>query len=172
MTESQSTILLIEIGIAVTIQAAVLITLLLTVRKSTSKMETLAEELQKRTLPVLDATNAMLQTARPQVETIVTNLAEASSMLKDQVSRIDQTVTDVVDRTRLQVVRADELVSRTMDKVETTTDFVQHTVISPVRQVAGVLQALTTGMNVLFGKHRQARGNGHGTGVPRDEMFI
>jgi ABC-type transporter Mla subunit MlaD len=170
MTESQSTILLIEIGIAVTIQAVVLITVLLTIKKSTSKMESLAEELQKRTLPVLDATNAMLQTAKPQIETIVSNLAEASVMLKDQVSRIDQTVTDVVDRTRLQVVRADELVSRTMDKVETTTDFVQHTVISPVRQVAGILQAVTTGMNVLFGKQRQSRGNSHG--VPRDEMFI
>jgi ABC-type transporter Mla subunit MlaD len=171
MTESQSTILLIEIGIAVAIQAAVLIGVLLTVKKSSAKMESLAEELQKRTLPVLDATNAMLQTARPQVETIVSNLAEASTMLKDQVSRIDQTVTDVVDRTRLQVVRADELVSRTMDKVETTTDFVQHTVVSPVRQVAGVLQALTTGMNVLFGK-RRASGNGRAAGVPRDEMFI
>jgi MoxR-like ATPase len=172
MTESQSTILLIEIGLAVTIQAAVLIGLLLTIRKSSAKMESLAEELQKRTLPVLDATNAMLQTARPQVETIVSNLADASVMLKDQVSRIDQTVTDVVDRARLQVVRADELVSRTMDKIETTTDFVQHTVISPVRQIAGVLQAVTTGMNVLFGKRRQTSGNGHGTGVPRDEMFI
>jgi ABC-type transporter Mla subunit MlaD len=171
MTESQSTILLIEIGIAVAIQAAVLIGVLLTVKKSSAKLESLAEELQKRTLPVLDATNAMLQTARPQVDTIVTNLAEASSMLKDQISRIDQTVTDVVDRTRLQVVRADELVSRTMDKVETTTDFVQHTVVSPVRQVAGVLQALTTGMNVLFGK-RRASGNGNAAGVPRDEMFI
>lgn len=172
MTESQSTILLIEIGIAVAIQAAVLIGVLLIVKKSSAKMESLAEELQKRTLPVLDATNAMVQTARPQVETIVNNLAEASSMLKDQVSRIDQTVTDVVDRTRLQVVRADELVSRTMDKVETTTDFVQHTVISPVRQVAGVLQALTTGMNVLFGQRRRASGNGHAAGIPRDEMFI
>jgi hypothetical protein len=171
MTESQSTILLIEIGIAVAIQAAVLIGVLFTLKKSSAKMESLAEELQKRTLPVVDTASAMLQTARPQVETIVTNLAEASSMLKDQVSRIDQTVTDVVDRTRLQVVRADELVSRTMDKVETTTDFVQHTVISPVRQVAGVLQAFTTGMNVLFGK-RQASGNGRAAGVPRDEMFI
>jgi|SRR4051812_41709715 hypothetical protein len=170
MTESQSTILLIEIGIAVTIQAAVLIGLFLTFKKSSSKMESLAEELQKRTLPVVDATNAMLQSARPQIETIVANLADTSSMLKDQVTRIDQTVTDVIDRTRLQVVRADELVSRTMDRVENTTEFVQHTVVSPVRQVAGVLQALTTGMNVLFGKRRNASGNG--SGVPRDEMFI
>lgn len=167
MTESQSTILLIEVGILALVQAGVLIGLLLTVRKSSAKMEALAEELQKRTLPVVDAANAMLQTARPQIETIVANLSETSTLLKDQVTRIDETVTDVIDRTRLQVVRADELVSRTMDKVETTTDFVQHTVISPVRQIAGVLQALNIGMNVLFGKRRSG-----GNGVPRDEMFI
>jgi ABC-type transporter Mla subunit MlaD len=172
MTESQSTILLIEIGVAIAIQAIVLLGILITVRKSSSKMESLAEELHKRTIPILEASNSMLQTARPQIETIVANLSETSTMLKEQVGRIDATVTEVLDRTRLQVIRADELVSRTMEKVETTTEFVQHTVISPVRQVAGVLQALTTGMNVLFGRRRQAGGNGHGVGVPGDEMFI
>jgi hypothetical protein len=171
MTESQSTILLIEVGILALVQVGVLVGLMLTVRKSTAKMEALAEELQKRTLPVVDAANAMLQTVRPQVEGIVSNLAETSVLLKDQVTRIDETVTDVIDRTRLQVVRADEVISRTMDKVEETTDFVQHTVISPVRQIAGVLQALNIGVNVLFGgRRRQSTGNGHG--VPRDEMFI
>jgi len=169
MTESQSTVLLIEVGLIFLVQAVMLIGILLMVRKSTSKLESLADEVQKRALPLLDATNAMVQTARPQLENIVANLSETSTVLKAQVSRIDETVTDVIDRTRLQVVRADELVSRTMDKVETTTDFVQHTVISPVRQIAGVLQALNTGMTVLFGK-RRSTGNGHG--VPRDEMFI
>ncbi len=170
MTESQSTILLIEIGVVAIVQAVVLIGVFMTVRKSTAKMEALAEELQKRTLPVVDAANAMLTTVRPQVEGIVSNLAETSTILKDQVTRIDETVSDVIDRTRLQVVRADELVSRTMDKVETTTDFVQHTVISPVRQIAGILQALNIGVNVLFGGRRRHSGNG--AGIPRDEMFI
>jgi ABC-type transporter Mla subunit MlaD len=170
MTESQSTVLLIEIGIAVTLQAVAIFSILFALKNSASKVQAMAEDIHKRTLPVVDAANAMLQTARPQIETIVANLAETSTLLKDQVGRIDEAVTDVVDRTRLQVVRADELVSRTMDKVETTTDFVQQTVISPVRQIAGILQALNIGVNVLFGKRRHASGNG--AGVPRDEMFI
>ena len=41
---------------------------------------------------------------------------------------------------------------------------------SPVRQIAGVLQALNIGVNVLFGGRRRSSGNG--AGVPRDEMFI
>ncbi len=169
--ETRFTILLCELGIAITVQMVVLIGIFMAVRKTTDKMTSLAEEVQKRTLPLLDGANAFLQNTRPQVETIVANLSETSTMLKEQVTRIDETVTDTVDRARLQIVRADELVSRTMERVETTTDILHHSVISPVRQLAGLLQGLNSGMNVLFGKRRRPTGNGHGP-VPRDEMFI
>jgi len=45
-----------------------------------------------------------------------------------------------VDRTRLQVIRADELLNRTMDRIEETTDVVHRTVVSPVRQLSGLVQ--------------------------------
>jgi len=169
--ETRFTILLIELGIFMLVQASLMYGMFSMVRKSGEKMSALADELHRRTLPILDSTEALVRNVRPQVETIVANLATTSDTLKAQVDRIDTTVTDIIDRTRLQVVRADELVSRTMDKVETTTEIVQHTVISPVRQVAGVLQGLTTAMNVLFGRRAQAN-QGNGAGVPRDEMFI
>ena len=167
-TETQFTILLWEIGIAVAVQVGVLIAILLTVQKSSTRIAALADDLHKRTVPILETTSSLLATTKPQIETIVSNLTESSEKLKAQVD-------EIVDRTRLQVVRADELVTRTMDKVEETTEMVQHTVISPVRQLAGILQGLSMGINVLFGRrghngHAQRRGNG--AGVPGDEMFI
>ena len=168
--ETRFTILLWEVGIAVLIQSAVLIGILLTVRKSSAKMEALADDLNKRVTPAIESVNAFVQTARPQMENMVANLNETTTLLKDQVQRIDGTISDIMDRTRLQVVRADELVSRTMDKVETTTEFVQHTVISPVRQVAAVIQALTAGLGVFAGR-RQSNGNGARV-QQNDEMFI
>jgi len=167
-TEGQFTVLLWEIGIALAVEIGVLIAILLAVQKSSSKMETIADDLHKRTVPILDTTNALLTTAKPQIETIVSNLTETSEKLKYQVD-------DIVDRTRLQVVRADELVTRTIDKVEETTEFVQHTVISPIKQLSGLLQGVTTGINVLFGRrggHGQSVGRGNGAGASRDEMFI
>jgi hypothetical protein len=80
---------------------------------------------------------------------------------------VDATVNDILDRTRLHVIRADELVTRTMDRVEETTDMVHHTVISPVRQVAGIVQGLTAGLATLLGRRTRDR-----AGVPQDEMFI
>jgi methyl-accepting chemotaxis protein len=166
-TEGQFTILLWEIGIAVAIEIGVLIAILLAMQKSAAKAIAMAEDFQRRALPMLDAANALVVNTRPQIESIVANLSESSEKLRTQVD-------DIVDRTRLHVVRADELVTRTMDKVEATTEMVQHTVISPVRQLAGMLQGLSTGINVLFGRRpaegRASRGNG--SGAPRDEMFI
>jgi hypothetical protein len=167
--ETRFTVLLIEVGIAVLVQCVVLVGILIAVRKSTSKMESLADELQHRTAPILEAANAMVQTTRPQIEAMVANLSETSTLLREQVTRVDATLTEIVDRTRLQVVRADELVTRTIDRAETATEFVQHTVVSPVRQVTGIIQGLSTGFNIFFGK-RSPRTNGAGN--QRDEMFI
>ena len=64
---------------------------------------------------------------------------------------MDATVNDVVDRARLQIIRADELLSRTLDRVEETSDMVHKTVVSPVRQFSGLIQGVTAGIEFLFG---------------------
>ena len=168
--DTRFTILVVEVGVIAVIQVFVLLGIFVMMKKSSDKMVSLAEELHQRTVPILDSTNALLKTVKPQVETIITNLSATSDTLKAQVERVDTTVTDIIDRTRLQVVRVDEMVSRAMDKVETTTEMVHHTVISPVRQVSGVMQGLATAMSVLLG--RRATHQGNGSGAPRDEMFI
>ena len=66
-----------------------------------------------------------------------------------------------MDRTRLQVIRADELLNRTMDRIEETTDVVHRTVVSPVRQLSGLIQGLTAGVEFLFGGKRVSRAGRH-----------
>jgi hypothetical protein len=83
---------------------------------------------------------------------------------------VDATVSDAVDRTRLQVIRADELINRTLDRVEETSDMVHRTVVSPLRQVQGLFQGLTAGLEFFLGRKR--RPGRDGVGVPQDELFI
>jgi hypothetical protein len=100
----------------------------------------------------------------------VVNFEESARIARAQMERLDATVSDIVDRTRLQVIRADELVNRTMDKVEETTDMVHRTVVSPIRQLSGLVQGLSAGLEFFLGrKRRQPR---DGMGVPQDELFI
>jgi len=155
---------------AVLIQAGILVALYLAVRKTTAKMEAMTLEMKNKAIPALETTQDMLVQLRPRIETMAVNLSESTTIVRSQVGRIDATLSDALDRTRLQVIRADELLNRTMDKVEETSDVVHKTVVSPLRQVSGLMSAITTGVEVFLGqKRRQPR---NGMGVPQDEMFI
>ena len=157
-------------AIAVMIQAGILVALFVVVRKTTGRVEKIASEVTTKALPMIETTQALLVDVKPRVTDIVVNAEESARIARTQMERLDATVSDIVDRTRLQVIRADELVSRTMDRVEETTDIVHRTVVSPIRQMSGLVQGLSAGLEFFLGrKRRQPR---DGMGVPQDELFI
>ena len=144
--------------------------LFVVVRKTSGRVEKLASEVNTKALPLIETTQTLLVEVKPRVIDIVANAEESARIARAQMERLDATVSDIVDRTRLQVIRADELVNRTMDRVEETTDMVHRTVVSPIRRLSGLVQGLSAGLEFFLGrKRRQPR---DGMGVPQDELFI
>jgi hypothetical protein len=163
-------IFIIATAIAVVIQALILVGLFVTVLKTTKRVESLANEVKTKAIPTFENAQSMMTEFRPRIADIVANVDESARMAKAQMERLDVTVSDIVDRTRLQVIRADELVTRTMDRVEETSDMVHKTVISPIRQLSGLMTGLSAGLEYFLGRRRRQRGDG--VGVPQDELFI
>ncbi|MGO9650421.1 conserved hypothetical protein [Candidatus Sulfotelmatobacter sp. SbA7] len=161
------TIFIAVTAAAVVIQAGILVAMYLAVRKTSARTEALASEVRSKVLPTVEMAQAMLADLRPKVENIVNNFSDSSAMARHQMERLDATMSDLLDRARLQVIRADELVGRALDRVEETGDMVHKTVVSPVRQVSGVLQGLTAGLEFFFSGRRRSR-----DGAVQDEMFI
>jgi hypothetical protein len=161
-------------GIAVFLQAGVLAGMYFTMRKSAGQIEALTVEVKTKVLPAMEQAHEMLITVRPKLEIVAENLAESTTSMRSQLQRVDAAVSDAVDRARLQVIRADELLNRTMDRVEQTSEMVQKTVVSPVRQISGLVQGITVGLEFLFGGRGRKNGNGREErrAVPQDEMFI
>ena len=153
----------------VVIQAGILVALFVAVRKSSSRMEALATEVKTKVMPTADTAHAMLVELRPKIDTIATNVSETTRVVRGQIERLDATIGDVVDRTRLQGIRADELLKRTMDRIEQTSNVVYRTVVSPVRQLSGLVQGVTVGLEFLMGGKRR---RGQDLSVPQDELFI
>jgi hypothetical protein len=155
------------------LQAGVLVAIFVVLKKTSAKMEALAEEVKVKALPTIAQAEAMLTEIRPKVEAIAEQVQDSTAMVRDQVERVDAAVNDVVDRARLQIIRADELFTRTLDRVERTSDIVHKTVISPVRQISGLMQGVTVGLEFLFGGRGGRNGGSRERGpVPQDEMFI
>ncbi len=161
-------------GAAVMMQAGILLAMYLAMRKSGERLEALAVDVQTKVMPTVQQAEAMINELRPKLQIIADNLQESTTLLRDQVTRADATIRDAMDRGRLQIIRADELITRTIDRVEQTTELVQQTVVSPVRQISGLMQGLTVGLEFFFrgiGRRKSARRE-QGQPVPQDEMFI
>jgi methyl-accepting chemotaxis protein len=195
-------IFIVVTSVAVVLQAGILMALLFSAKKTAAKMEAIVEDLKSRTLPSIESVNGMVTELRPRVEqiadnlvhlhpkilqivdnlvelhpkfeSIMENLAATTSTVRAEVQRVDATVNDVVDRARLQVIRADEMLTRTFDRVEHTSDVVSKTVVSPVRQMSGIFRGVSAGLEFLMGSRVRKNGDGRASkrAVPQDEMFI
>ena len=166
---------------AVVLQMFILFGMFIAMRKLAGRIEALAEKVedttsvvQVRVLPLLEnakgiqqEVKSFIETSRPQIENMVGNLSQISTTARASVERFQVTLNDAIDRTRLQVIRSDEMLTRTLNRIEETSEKVQQTVITPVRQVSGILQAISTGVGVYFNQPKRRRNGG-----PSDEMFI
>jgi len=159
-------------AVAVILQMLILLGLALSVRKTSTRLEALAADVHGRVLPILAATESILNDSRGKLETITANMASTTTTLRNQMDRLDMTVNDIVDRTRLQVIRADDIVTRTLDRVEETTELVQHTVVSPVRQLSAIVQGVSVGIGAFFGKARTRRRRDGSRVTQDEELFI
>lgn len=160
---------IIVAAVAIVIQACILIAMYLAVRRSSARMEALATEMKGKVLPTVEMAQSMLVEMRPKIQNVLDNVSHSTTMVRAQMERLDATVTDIIDRSRLQVIRADELLNRTMDRVEETTEMVHRTVTSPVRKLSGLAAGVGAGLEFLLGGKRRQR---NGVSVPQDEMFI
>lgn len=151
------TIFIVVTALAVLIQMGILIAMFLSMRKTSARVESLVDEVHRRGLPVLDTLHTMLVESRVNVGNITSNLAVATADIKKQVAHLNEVVGEVVDRARLQVIRSDQIVGRTLDKVEETTEVVHETVLSPVRQLAAIAQGLSAGFEYFFGRRGDRR---------------
>ena len=155
-------------AVAILLQAGILAGMFFAMRKTSAKVESLAEEVKTKVLPTAELAHSMMLDLRPKIDTVADNVSVSTTMLRTQMERIDATLTDIVDRTRLQVIRADEFVNSTMDKLEETREAVQRTVVSPVRHLTGIMHGVGVGLESLFSRRRGRTS----ANAPQDEMFI
>ena len=171
MNETVLSAFVIVACLAILIQAGILFGMFLAFRKTSTRLETIAKNVEDRALPLLDSAKGILDDSGPHLKEISTNLAEISTRLRGQAERMDSTFSDLVDRTHLQVIRVDELVSRTLDKVEETSEIVQSTVAAPVKQMSAIMQGLSVGIGTFLQRRRKAAIDA-ATAVEDEELFI
>jgi len=136
------------------------------------RVNAIADIVEHKTGPILDRTTAILTDLAPRVksvgdkaESISANVEHISTTVRDQVTQLSVTVAELNEtvrgingRARVQVVRADNIVSDALHATEEISQTVQNGIKGPVRQIAGVIAGLKAGIETLVARSPFGRG--------------
>lgn len=157
-------------AIAIVVQMAILLGMYLQMKGAIEKFTEIADELKGRVDPILLRTNRILEDSEDKIASIMGDGAEITRLARGQAQKIDRVFTDTLERLRVQVIRADQILTGTLEVIEDAGTRVKSTLWGPVHQVSAVLKGIKVGIDVLRGV--QAR-RAEPDGAPQDEeLFI
>jgi len=155
-------------SVAVLLQTLILAGMYSSTRKMSQRVDALSTRVEEQVLPLVEKVRSIVDESTPMIQTVVANLAETSTLVREQAGKIDEAITEIVGVTRIQVGNASVLATRTMQRVDITAEALQHTVTSPMRHLSALMEGVTAG----FGEFLAGRKARRAKATPSDEMFI
>jgi uncharacterized protein YoxC len=129
------------------------------------RVDSIGDIVEKRTGPMLDKTNALLDELAPKVKSFSENAEQISYTVRAKVDELGATVSELNDtvreingRTRVQVSRVDGIVTEALVATEDISRTVQQGIKTPVRQIAGIIAGLRAGIETLIERSPFGRG--------------
>jgi len=159
-------------AVAIVIQMGIMLALYLGMKQTASRMEGVATRLEQQATPLLATATEILDDAKPKIAEITSNLAESSATVRAHVSQVAEASAEIVERARLNAERVDEFVGNTMHKIETASGLLESKVLSPVRRVQAIIQAVTTGLSFFRSNRSRNAAARHPRSREDEEMFI
>jgi hypothetical protein len=156
-------------AVAIVIQMGILVAMVAMMRQATERFTRIASQLQTRIDPILLRTNRILEDSEERIASMMGDAAEISRLARNQTQRVDRVFGDAVERLRVQVIRADHILTGTLEVIEEAGTKVRTTVWEPVRQVSAVLKGLKAGLDMIRGQHRRPAPD---AATQDEELFI
>ncbi len=128
-----------------------------TVTRVLSSAETTLAETRVQVRDVVTRTNSILETTNSILETT-----------KVQVARIDELLNDASARAKVQLERAEMVLDDAMDKTQSTVGLIHRGIVTPIREVNGVL----TGIRAVIYHLGRSRRPSVEKVTADEEMFI
>jgi uncharacterized protein with ACT and thioredoxin-like domain len=158
-------------SVAIVVQMVILLGMYLQMKGAIEKFTQIANEVKTRVDPILLRVDRILEDSEDKIASIMGDGAEITRLARGQAQKIDRVFTDSLERLRIQVIRADQILTGTLEVIEDTGTRVRNTLWGPVHQVSAVLKGIKVGIDVLRGVQRRAQPESDG--APQDEeLFI
>ena len=113
----------------------------------------IARDIRQKTMamwPQIEDIVAVSKRSVDRIETHITRIGATSvailDVTKQQLVKVDELLSDASTRARVQMERAEMVLDDTMTRVQETVSIVQRGVLRPVREVHGILSGLRTAL--------------------------
>jgi hypothetical protein len=157
-------------ALAIVIQTVVLVTMAFQMRWSVERLLKIITDLNTRVDPILVRSSRILEDSEDRISSIMGDAAEITRVARGQAQKVDRVFTDAVERLRLQVIRADQIVTGTLEVIEDAGTKVRKSVWVPMQQASALLKGLKAGLDIL---RSQGRGRAQSDDIRQDEeLFI
>ncbi|HUJ32977.1 MAG TPA: hypothetical protein VLY23_16975 [Candidatus Acidoferrum sp.] len=157
-------------ALAIVIQTFILAIMAIQMKASIEKFNRIAGDLQVKIDPILVRTARILEDSEDRVASIMGDAAEITRVARGQAQKIDRVFTEAVERLRIQVIRADQILTGALEVIEDTGSKFRSTLWVPVQQASALLKGLKVGLDVLRG-YKRGRSRSE-TARQDEELFI
>jgi len=147
------------IALALVVQALGVVAVAVYAFRFLKRLEKLGDSFDQKTTPILEKTNLMLEDLSPKVRSISENMEQLSYTAREKVdelgvtlTQVNRTVEEINLRTRVQIARADAIVSDAMEATEDISQTVQEGIRMPLRQVMGLVAGVKAGIETLVSR--------------------
>jgi uncharacterized protein YoxC len=158
-------------AIALVVQVAILIGLFLQLKRTTESINRMINDLHNRVGPILTRTQILLEDTQPKLSNLVDDASQVVYLARAQAQKMDRVFTDASDRLRGQLVRADRIITGTLEAVEDAGTQVRRSFLGPVQKASAVVQGIKIGLDFLRSRRREKEPL-HETMEQEDELFI
>jgi hypothetical protein len=159
-------------AIALVVQVAILIGLFVQLRRTTESINRMVSDLHTRMGPILTRTQILLDDTQPKITALVDDASHVVYLARAQAQKMDKIFTEATDRLRGQLVRADRILSGTLEAVEDAGTNVRRNFLGPMQKITALVHGIKIGLDVLRSRRSSDPENVREVMEQEDELFI
>ena len=158
-------------AVALVVQVIILVGLFVQLKRTTESINKMVTDLHTRMGPILTRTQMLLDDTQPRITDLVEDASHVVYLARVQAQKMDKVFTEASERLRGQMIRADRILSGTLEAVEDAGTQVRRRFLGPVQKASAFIHGIRIGLDVL------RAGRGHSESVreaveQEDELFI
>ena len=160
--------ILIVIAISFFLQMVFMGGMLVMLRRAVKESQQTIHSMERKIDPIIGRVNRILENSEEKITSIVSDASEMTRLARGQAQKVDRVVTEGLDRMRAQILRADSIITGTLEAIEDAGVRVRRSILGPLQQASAVLKGIRTGIDFIRGEHARTTG----TTNQDEELFI